>query len=454
MGENKKVLISCVGDRDPFGENNTDGAIITAYKYFKPDIIYILPTIEKINSKSNTSKNAEETKEFIEMLNHEEKVNSQVFLRGLDLDDPRDYSKVKNEMLDKIRSIYDELQDQEVEYYYNISSGTPQMSTVWVMLKNSGMIKGELYSISAPRFIENPTPENRVKKIEMRFLEEDRLLEETKHYLRNYSFEYASKAMDALNHITDKADLGHMTNYFKDLFIGYAYWDTIKYDIAKTKIAKIESLTSKYSDYQDINQLLQKQVHVITKLLESKQENKYVLLDFYYNMKRRYLRKNYTDALARFWRIYEGCLYYIVREAYKIEPSDLNTSENSKFAKKIMDKYNIKGNISIYKLKMILEDESNKIYKKISNKEIEVRYQTPNPSKVKLIKILEKLRSDRNNSIAAHGIKPVEEYVAAQAITAAYELIRIVFDMNSDEIDDYCFNTDIVDIYIDYIKNI
>jgi hypothetical protein len=118
MGENKKILISCVGERDPFGENNTDGAIITAYRYFKPDIIYLLPTIEKINSKSNTSKNAEETKEFIEMMNKEEGLNTRVFIRGLDLDDPRDYSEVKNEILDKIRSIYDELKENDIEFYY------------------------------------------------------------------------------------------------------------------------------------------------------------------------------------------------------------------------------------------------------------------------------------------------------------------------------------------------
>ncbi|MFW6016785.1 MAG: hypothetical protein ACOCRK_10140 [bacterium] len=457
--ERKKILISCVGKRDPFADDNdsTEGAILTSIRSLKPDIVYLLPTMRKANSTSNTEKNAEDVRAMIETINEEDGISIEVYIRALDIVNPTDYASLREEIHNKVSVIYNE--NMEAEFYYSISSGTNQMTSIWLVLKNNGCLKGDLYKVSDPRFIDNPTPENRVKKIEMNFMEEDNIIVRSKNFIKNYTFEYSANELEKLSEITGNEKRKFMSEIFSEVFKAYNYWEQLNYKVARAKINKIANRISSLNKYQTIFNLLSRQEKFLLKLIKAQNENledKYILLDFYFMLKRHYLKNDYSATLARFWRIYEGCIYYILRKEYNIEARCLNDSGNKKLAREISRKYGTKMHysLSLAKGAEFLKEENNEVYKKLIDTElIKLPYRT-SVKDYSLADLLDELRIIRNNCSIGHGLKPVEGYRGEQAVIAGKEILMTVFDIEESSMDNYCFNDTFINLYLEYMDKI
>lgn len=39
-----KILLSCIGNRDPLASDGSEGAFVTAFRYLRPDRAYLFPT--------------------------------------------------------------------------------------------------------------------------------------------------------------------------------------------------------------------------------------------------------------------------------------------------------------------------------------------------------------------------------------------------------------------------
>lgn len=54
----QRVLVSCVGNQDPVSKRTgQEGAIVTAARYLKPDLVYLLPSMDKLTVGSSTKEN-------------------------------------------------------------------------------------------------------------------------------------------------------------------------------------------------------------------------------------------------------------------------------------------------------------------------------------------------------------------------------------------------------------
>jgi len=160
VGKGKKILISCVGNRDPYAPPDkegkvSEGPILTAFKKVNPEIVYLLVTKE-------FKKYGEETKKELEIMMP--KGRCEVRLDVLDLGDPTVYDDLIFEMGDKIRNFLKTM-GEDLEKYVVISSGTPQMHVVWVYLltKETMLSNACVLQVREPRFVKRG--EERVREV-------------------------------------------------------------------------------------------------------------------------------------------------------------------------------------------------------------------------------------------------------------------------------------------------
>ncbi|MCX8023312.1 MAG: hypothetical protein N2745_11135 [Syntrophorhabdaceae bacterium] len=163
LSEKKRLLISTVGMRDPYGRSYQDGGggefsegpILTAYRRLVPDQVLLLPTRESL-------KNAENTKKEIERFAGADICHAKL----LDIPDPTDYDAIFIGVLAALKSMDGMIEDREV--FLSISSGTPQMHAVFIELVRSKRLNACLIQVKEPRFASSW--EDRVKPIRSEYL--------------------------------------------------------------------------------------------------------------------------------------------------------------------------------------------------------------------------------------------------------------------------------------------
>jgi hypothetical protein len=107
--------------------------------------------------------------------------------------------------------------------------------------------------------------------------------------------------------------------------------------------------------------------------------------------------------------------------------------------------------LNLSKVASFLYEIKDSLYLKISNTRLEVLTPSQTKKEFKFYDILDFLRDVRNNSSVAHGLKPVEKYIAAQCIIAGKKLLEIVFNI---DVTDYPFDDKFIQDYIEFIRSI
>jgi hypothetical protein len=293
-----------------------------------------------------------------------------------------------------------------------------------------------------PQFAE---PDKRIELIKVDFLEENAILNRIEEYCTIGAFSSIKLEAKRLENISIYSQQKQKAEILSEIFSGYENWDLIKYKEANDKLFKVINRYNNCKDMADLMEILEKQYEYLKNLNKANgMETEYNIVDLYYNALRRFERKDYTDTLARFWRIYEGSLYYYLRKKYGIEPTNLTASTNRDSYNRIKES-NITGNnsLSIYNSDKALEEifKDNKFIH-FKNSEITVK-RSESQQKLKAAKILDELRNKRNNSIVAHGMKPVSETDAENAVILSKELLEKVVLSDRNMIEEYPFKTDI-----------
>lgn len=452
----KKVLISCVGNQDPVSESTgREGPIVTAARYLKPDLVYLLPSLDKPTVDSSTEENARDTEESIE---EAEELDPEVFRKPLDLEDPTDYPRLREEMTDVLSEIKDELAGKDVSYRVNISSGTPQMEAVWLALADAGLLQARLLKVANPDKVSEPTVEGRVSRVDIRFLEEGKVLTRTKELVSEYDFRAAAQEVGKLAGITTSVNRKDAAKVLEEIFVAYDHWDMLNIGEVKERLEEVLEENEPIENYLSLLKLIDEQLTALTDFTRTDKvqgygftENKTNLLDIYHNLVRRYEQHNYADCLARFWRLYEGTLYYLLRR-HDIFPTDIvhkGSKKNRKKLKKWFRKNrgvtvgSIRGEKdslrNVYEEREILLDlfDEEKL-KKFENTKLDYR-QDGEEKASKFDGVFEDLRGRRNDSITAHGLDPVEEGTAKNARTIGKKLLTVVLGLDQEEIDGYSF---------------
>ncbi|WP_338835353.1 RNA repair transcriptional activator RtcR family protein [Neomoorella thermoacetica] len=427
------VLLSFVGNQDPISEKtNEPGAVLTLCQEIKPEIVYLLPTAEGPDIASSTEANAWMTKDLMKDISPQ----SACYIRPLSLADPTDFQELLPCVKETVKRILHELQrnSQELKIHLNCSSGTPQMTACWYVLANSGFIPAaHLWQAHNPKMV---APEKRVREIRLNFLEEENILSRIYRCLPEYLFEVMAAECRELQNISLYSVRRSRAELMALIFKAYSFWDLLQYREAYQRLAAVERRWRNTLDAGEAADILNKQVAFL-KLLEPEQEIETPenLVDIYYNAQRCLARQNYTDTLARFWRIHEGVVYYWLREKWGLEPQNLSMSNNQKNKDKALGFLSSRG-FSFRSDRLVtinLHLASELLQKGFEDKEFGRIVQTPikvqranSMQEMKLADLLEELRTKRNNSLVAHGMKPVSREDAVNGLEAARTILTRV----------------------------
>ncbi|MGB9803130.1 hypothetical protein [Desulfofundulus sp.] len=427
-----KMMFSFVGEQDPFSEKTgEEGSVVTLCRHLNPNVVYLFPTAAGYGVKSETQTNADFTREWILK---EVGVDIGVFIKPLALNDPTDYSSILPRVRKEVGEVLTALAGQEVEIHLNCSSGTPQLKSTWIILANAGLFRNcHLWQVSNPLYADG----KRVKEIEVTFLEEENIISRLNRYCREFLFQRMAEEAWRLQQISIYSYRRDKAALVQRIFLAYQSWDLIRYNDAYQRLNSVLSEIINTRDLRDLAALLERQVRVLKLLKANTERETYEnLIDLYFSARRRFIRGDYTDTLARFWRIYEGTLYKQLREKYGIEPAELSRStdtNNLEIIKKYASNHpwelspNIKK-LGIHASEIVLE----KIFKdKTYSRLIETVFTARRGSsfqKLKLGTLLDELRDRRNYSIVAHGMKPVSEEDAENSLAVLEEVFKVFFD--------------------------
>lgn len=162
-----KVLISVVGERDPYAsdrrtEETTEGAILTAFRTVQPDAVLLFSANEAMGKKHG--------KPAVEMLKKLGNSRTTVVHRSLRVKDPTLYDELFERMNPIIKAFIAKLpfSKKQSTFYLSISSGTPQMHAVWIHIVRSGILPAVILQVREPRFVS--PGEDRVRLVRSRHL--------------------------------------------------------------------------------------------------------------------------------------------------------------------------------------------------------------------------------------------------------------------------------------------
>lgn len=408
----KKILFTFVGKQDPFSNRtNEEGPIAVLARKLKPDIIYSFPSAEGLKTKSSTESNANDTKTWIE----DEVSNSiKFYIRTINIVDPTDYIKLINNMKIQINEIINnEIGDKinDVELHANCSSGTPAMQSLWIIFSSTGYIPNlHLWQVANPEYC---YADNRVKEINDAFIVEENIISRIKQYAQDNKFQTIVNELDKISKITIYNERKNKANILKKIFESYSKWDLIKYKEANDELRSVRKLVHGKIDIPFVEDIINDQIKTLDNLSQgTENENNYNLIDLYYNTLRRYADGDYTDVLARFWRIYEGILFKILKSK-KIDARNLSNGNGPK----------IKKELNIIHRNYLELKESDDVLTKYEKDSNFIEFKSKKIEDFYIGKTMNSLREKRNQSIIAHGMKPIDENDAYRAVKIMKEMV-------------------------------
>jgi|APSaa5957512576_1039674.scaffolds.fasta_scaffold07053_5 two-component system, NtrC family, response regulator AtoC len=139
-----------IGNHDVIDPKQTGfGAVLTIFFHYKDDIdaVYIFTSPDKPHFLYK------QTAEKIMRRMQAEKKALPVFIIEMDIDSPVDFDLVYKTLLDETQTVIEKDNIKDDPKIINITSGTPTMSTCWVLLQKSGLIpNAKLVQSFEPRF--------------------------------------------------------------------------------------------------------------------------------------------------------------------------------------------------------------------------------------------------------------------------------------------------------------
>jgi hypothetical protein len=402
----KKVLLSFVGNRDPHniqGERRTEGGILSICAEIIPDIVYLFPSPNILSggyeAQSATEGNADLVKRIYNQVDPECVFN----IRPLCINDVTDFMELSVDFEKKIKDVIDELGGEgklgEYDFHLNCSSGTQQMTAVGYVFANTGRIpQVRRWQVKDPDFA---TGKTRIKKIEVDIIEENNCIKKIKGNLEKLNYYSIRDDCARLFNAACSKERRRNALLLANLFDAYIELDMLNYSSANAALNRIVVRTLPDCTVAVIDQqkcFLKKMAAGGGKSLVD--ETLWNLTDLLFNMERSFIRGAYSDVLARFRRVVEGAAYFTLRTKFGINPRDVDRSPNCENKRVLSDTpgfHDVHGFIECKKACEAVRRLSND-----SRRDVDY---------VKIINKNEKQRNclmdKRNNSIIAHGMKPV-----------------------------------------------
>ena len=453
MTERKKknVLLSFVGNTDPWPYKGAPedrsmicpdgvdvGAILGLCKGLKPeyhpDILYMFPSCRAKNTDS--SRNTEWRAEWIEEILAKQAPDIKCRILPLDITDPTDFEQISMEWARNVDIALDELKvrdnPDEYQFHLNCTSATQQMTAVAYVFASTGRIPGIIrWQCKDPQFVRE-TGGERIVEVNATFLEENEHRKRMEAGAKHLSFVSVQDSCATLSKIASSPRQRQIAEHLGKIFEAYVFMDALRYQDAYVMVRDVEK-SPIFNEFLDDahSALLKAQVEML-KILQtgSVKESTENLVDLYFNMQRCFTRGAYTDVLARFWRMGEGCVYYRLENEWGIDPRNIMNSpikENLEAIKRHFDKSNLKDFMEFRRGRTVLMDVFKD--KAFNNQELNKIFSKD------IMELIER----RNHTIIAHGMRPVSEQNAKECIKIAEKLLRAFLPNAAQMIEKYPF---------------
>ena len=468
----KKVLLSFVGRNDPYGQKKRSqnivpdndelrpqdkwGSILTICEHIQPDIVYLFPSCKEKNPEKNTEGNAEKVKAILL-----EKQGDQPSLLcniwPMDVQDATDFEEISVEMEKKIDGVLRELgEPARYEFHWNCSSGTPQMKAVGYVFFNSGKIPGiKRWQCKDPQDLQ--PGEERLREINTAFLDESVYKKRIEAGIKRLAFLSVKENSDGLSKKAGSEKLCRIGTLLSQIFDAYTFMDVLRYQDAYDKLRDVEQNPTFDGLLNDeLKKILKDQVKALEVLKpqgnsieDNIKETPQNLVDLYFNMQRCFEQGNYADVLARFWRMGEGSLYYRLESEWGINPRDLNNSSNKNSLAILRQESRYQPTRHRKEFigfeggrKALLEVFKDKAYIEMWKSYTKEQYY---PSKKvwdenRIISLINK----RNDSIVAHGMRPVLKENAEDCLPIAEAMLLALVPDAEQRIREYPFKKELI----------
>lgn len=498
----KKVLLSFVGMRDPYNDNNKTksctaptspqpeplgffarigqylhgnppspvasdpvitapsdaprardewGSILTICDELQPDIVFLFPSSKEKNPRNNTEGKAEKVKAIL-MEKRGERSSFLCNILPLDIQDATDFEEISVEMEKKIDAVLQELGELTgYEFHLNCSSGTQQMAAVGYVFANSGKIPEiKRWQCKDPERLR--PGEKRLREINTAFLDESVYRKRIEAGMERLAFLSVKENSEALFEIAGSEKQRQIGTLLSQVFDAYLFMDVLRYQDAYLKLRDVERNPDLGGLMNaELKDILKEQVETLKILQEgSIKETPQNLVDLYFNMQRCFERGNYADVLARFWRMGEGSLYYRLESEWGINPRGLDASPDRGNLAELrkVPRYQPTGHRKEFigfegGRKALLEVFKDKAYIEMWKSYTKGHHYSGGKvwDENQIISLINK----RNDSIVAHGMKPVSEDNARECLPIAEAmLLALVLDAEQ-RIREYPFKKELIE---------
>lgn len=412
----KKILFSFAGHRDPFGDGSTEGSVVTLVRHIHPDEVVLIAVNEQGTGFAN------EVAEWIHLEEVTGLPRESIFVET-EAGDPVDYTFTLStvcRVLEKHRERWmSDNQDGSYEFVANASSGTPSMKAAMLLVKHMGLLgTGAVYQVRDPKFVTETRP--RVSEVPIGFLEESNRRDLLFQAIESQEFHHARSLLKSLSSTSISDGVRQSHAWLKHLLDGFEHWELSQYKDAKESMSRSYKQMPETSALSSLRAFVKEQTDWLEdKQLLSSHETDKNLFELYQSVCRYHQNKRFTDGLARFWRLLEGTIVWRLKQIQDQKPVSADEKQQQHVASTL--KAQKKGTVPVFALLHVLETIGDPPF---------VRWlRSPMPSAPDAATIdeqLRRLRRQRNDSLAAHGMSPVSEADMRQAVFIARQLMDCV----------------------------
>lgn len=421
-----KVLLSLVGKRDPYGDDGSEGSVLTAVRRLAPDRVHLLPN-RSVDDAAGTERNAQETAARVQ----EALPAAQVRIHPLSLVDPTDHGDIGRVLPPAVRDALFGL-GPEAEVHCAVSSGTPQLRMMLMLLLQAQGGPVRYWETRAPQFVTETQP--RIAEIDVAFLEQPLLTAGFEQAWRMHDFTGAALLMRDRIERSPLAPATPLLGWVADLAEAYARWDAVDWADAHTRLKTLHDKARRDVRVAQLRPLLARQEAVLARLASAQSEDYLTMLDLYHNALRRMEAGQRVDALARWRRVLEGTLYATVRNlpGCGIDQDGRLTLEPA-----------IRRQWEVIRARQF-KDASPSADASAGIPDLLIVAQITGRLSNKFAATVEQASRARNKSIAAHGMEAVPEGIVRSALRELREVLTAVFpdEAASEPVDGYSFSAD------------
>lgn len=463
------VLISFVGKHDPYGNNDTKGPLLTLIKEKKFDDIYLLPSARMPGCRVDES-TEEKAGEVANILANESGSEIKCYIYPLRIDDPTDFFQILREMKIHIARIIEFYRGKKVSFNLNCTSGTQQMSACAYVIANAGYIPGvRLWQIRPPMALgKSISDDKRILPIKSHFVEEENIISRIRQYLDEYNFGLIRKECQRLENITAYLDRREKARLVGSLFHAYHLWDCMQFSTALKLLKGVRNKLKDTIEADDIVKMVGAQITFLEKVISGgNRETPENMVEIYSNALRCNERGAYFDVLARTWRICEGAVYFRLRNKWKVNPQKPSLSPDKDLGQKICTFFNISRSthnmdaLSMTKGHIVLDQligdseyqhfmKSTFVTAYVFEKD-HAKGGLRGKKTICLEKLRASIRKQRNQSVIAHGMRPVEDLDAKNCIHLAQKMLEGLVPGAESVLGEYPLNTKNLKAVVEYL---